>query len=150
LQISVRVPAGIHGLLLLLGSDGHLQTLAEAEAGESPQSMAYPPQADKAAPLVGSPGTEVLLALGWRSAPPDLDELQGLLGGSGPWPILPRDSVLRLTPAEVAVDQTSRNLGDPEATGDAEGQVRSRLENLRIRLAGKCETFAGLAFSHQP
>ena len=103
-----------------------------------------------AAPLVGSPGTELVLAIGWRSALPNLGELNGLLGDNPALPALPPDSVLRLTPLGVAVDQTSRNLGDPETTGDSEGQVRSRLEILRTRLAGKCDTFVGLAFSHQP
>ena len=150
LQISVRVPAGIHSLLFLLGSDGDLQMLAMMAAAESPQSMAYPANADMAAPLVGAPGTEVVLALGWRSAPPDLAALKSLLADGASWPPLPSDSVLRLTPAEVAADQTSRNLGDPEKTGDPEGQVRSRLEVLRTLLSGKCDSFTGLAFSHQP
>ena len=49
------------------------------------------------------------------------------------------DSLLRLTPSEVAVEQASRNLGDPEKTGDPEGQIRSRLETLRTVLSGKCD-----------
>jgi hypothetical protein len=124
--------------------------LAQAAASQSPQSMAYPATADMAAPLVGKAGTEVLLALGWRSAPPDLSELKSLLGDGTAWPALAPDSLLRLTPSEVAVEQASRNLGDPEKTGDPEGQIRSRLETLRTVLSGKCATYVGLAFSHQP
>ncbi len=137
-------------MLLLLDSDGHLRTLAKVAASTAPQTMAYPAAADMAAPLVGTPGTELLLALGWRSGPPELSELKNLLGDGGAWPVLPPDSVLRLTPSEVAVDQTARNLGDPEKTGDPEGQVRSRLESFRTLLSEKCATYVGLAFSHQP
>ena len=85
LQISVRVPAGINGVLLLLGSDGQVQMLAQAAASQSPQSMAYPATADMAAPLVGKAGTEVLLAPA-GDLRPDLSELKSLLGDGTAWP----------------------------------------------------------------
>src|SRR5208283_5448300 len=114
LRLSVQVPAGLHAVLLLLGSDGELRQVANAAASGSPQLMAFPEKADEVAPVTGAPGTEVVLAIGFRSEPPDLAVLKSLLADGTAWPALPADSVLRLTPTEVAVDQTSRNLGDPE------------------------------------
>ena len=150
LQLSVRVPAGIHAGIVPPGQRWRPAAGGEDGGRRIPSVHGFPCKGRYGAPWSVRPARKCVLALGVRLAPPDLAALKSLLADGAAWPPLPSDSVLRLTPTEVAVDQTSRNLGDPEKTGDPEGQVCSRLELLRTLLSDKCESLTGLAFSHQP
>jgi hypothetical protein len=92
---------------------------------------------------------EFVLLVGRRSGPVEPDELRGLWPAGGAWPGLPGETVLRLLPARVSVDQKARGLGRAVRQANPEGQVRERLEALRRALLGRCDYFEGLAFRHQ-
>jgi tRNA A-37 threonylcarbamoyl transferase component Bud32 len=149
LRVCVDAPPGLHVSLFLFTSAGRLERLAAWPPGQRPErGWCYPEGQDRAVPLTGPAGTEVLLACGQRSGPVDRATLERLWGESGCWPALPASSVLRLHHQGVVVEQRGRGLGPPLEQSDPEGEVVRRLERLRLRLRGQFAYYEGLAFAN--
>lgn len=91
----------------------------------------------------------MVLLCGRRSGAISEDEMQSLCSGLRSWPTLPSESVLRLTPERVTVEQHGRDLGPTTGRPNPEGDVRQRLEELRLRLCERFDCLEGLAFCHQ-
>lgn len=146
LQIHARVPDGLSASLFWVDSRGKLRHLADGQPG---RLLSYPPGAGQFAPLEGEGGTELLLVCWRRSGPATAEELERLWPAGQPWPALGRESVLRLDREAVSIVQKSRSLGDPRSRSDPEGEVRQRLEGLRLALWDQFDHIAGIAFTYQ-
>ena len=122
-QVVVEAPAALHVSLFLFTSEGRLQLLTAWEPASGEAERRFPASEDQAAPLKGAAGTEFLLACGRRSGPVGLDEVQSVWQAPGPWPALPGESVLRLAPEKVTVEQRGRDVGAPIDRPDPEAAV---------------------------
>jgi serine/threonine protein kinase len=145
LKINASAPAGLHASLFLIDSTGKVEHLADAAPGEL---LSYPAGAGKFKPLDNRPGTEVLLVCWRRSGPVGVEELR-VLWESAPWPALPDVSVLSLDGDGVKVVQGGRTFGTTQSHSDPEGDVRARLERLRLKLHDRVDFLTGVAFAHK-
>jgi tRNA A-37 threonylcarbamoyl transferase component Bud32 len=145
LKINVPAPPGLFASLFLIGSTGQVEHLADAAPGEL---LNYPPGAGTYKALDNRPGTEALLVCWRRSGPVGVEELR-TLWESAPWPALAETSVLRLDRDGVEVVQKGRPFGPTRAHSDPEGDIRARLERLRLRLHDRVDFLTGIAFAHK-
>jgi hypothetical protein len=148
LRIRAEVPAGIHAALFLFTSEGRLRRLADAGPGEQAVVLRYPEEGQDV-PVVGLPGTEFFLVCGRRSGPVRVEDIAEVWGKPGPWPALPKYSVLRLQTDKVGREgPKAADVGEPKQRPDPDGEVRRRLEGLRVALRERFDYFEGLAFAH--
>jgi hypothetical protein len=145
-RVEGRAPAEAHAALFLC-TGGKLRRLASA--GPEERSLSYPAAPNKAAPLTGPDGTELVLLCVRRSGPIEDEEVGDLLGGLAPLPLLPGMWVLRLGREGVEELQRGRDLGPPQAWADPAGEVARRLEEVRPGLRERFDDFVGLAFAHR-
>ncbi len=148
LRIVAKIPPGMYYSLFLLDSEGQFQALQEGRAGEEPLELRYP-ATGKAVPLIGPPGTELVVLCGRRSGGVKLSDLRGAHAGNQRLPALPGLSVLWLDRRGVSVLQRGRSFGVPADLPDPETAVRDVLESFHHRLAAQTDFFEALAFSHQ-
>ncbi len=139
----------LHGALCLLGSEGKVECLRELPAKTSAQTVFFPEQGNQTAPLVGPPGTELIVLLGRRSGPIHSDEVKKLLTPDAPWGGLRGLTVFSLNRTKVAMEQKDRGLGAPKQKIDPVGEVERRLEALRLQLRPQFDVVSGLAFAHE-
>lgn len=149
LQVRADVPAGFYASLFLFGSTGQIELLAGKGPEGPPSPLRYPAEPDKAVPLEGPEGTELLLVCGRRSGRVGVDEVRAAWGQEGRWPALPGLTILRMQPDRVVVEQSGKGLGAPKDRPDPEAEVRRRLDELRRRLHDRFEYVEGLAFAHR-
>jgi tRNA A-37 threonylcarbamoyl transferase component Bud32 len=149
LRIEAEAPEDAYAAVFLFTSEGRLRELAARVPAADAGPLAYPEVPGKAAPLVGPPGTEVVLVCGGASGPVSSDEVRELWQSAGPWPALPGQTVLRLDRERVVVVQRDRDVGLPHDVPDPEGEVRRRLEEAGRRLSGRFECVAALAVAHR-
>jgi len=145
LKICAPAPSGLYASLFLIDSTGKVEHLADAAPGEL---LSYPPGEGKYNPLDNSSGTEVLLVCWRRSGPVGVEELRALWEPA-PWPALPDVSVLSLDGDGVKVVQGGRTFGTTQSHSDPEGDVRARLERLRLKLHDRVDFLTGVAFAHK-
>jgi hypothetical protein len=149
LKIQAEVPARSHAALFLITSEGRLKQLLAVAPANATQILHYPEQGNRSVLLTGPPGTEMLLVCASASGPIDEEAVRKAWSGKGAWPSLPPDTVFRMEPGRVYAEQTGRDLGPSRGRADPEGEVRRRLEALRLRLRDRFDSFEGLAFCHQ-
>jgi serine/threonine protein kinase len=147
LRIQAEVPAHWHASLFLFTSEGRLRLLRAARPTDTARTFYYPGK-DQAAPLVGPPGTEMLLVCASPSGPIEEDAVRQLWT-EGSWSALRPATVLHLDPDKVHFEQKDRDFGPATSRRDAEEDVRSRLEKLRLRLRERFDHFEGLVFFHR-
>jgi tRNA A-37 threonylcarbamoyl transferase component Bud32 len=148
LRVEITIPARMYGTLFLVNGQSRLFRLQDVTAAYQPQPMHYPQADNRSAPLEGPPGSEFVLACVRKAGPPEASMLQEWLNSGKPLPALPAQSVLRLRPGGVRVEQHGRDLGTPRDRPDPEGEVRRRLDELRLRLLGPMDSFDGVVFAH--
>ncbi|MBM4094165.1 MAG: serine/threonine protein kinase, partial [Planctomycetes bacterium] len=129
LRIVSQVPAGTYYAIFLLTSEGELRELQHEPPADRARTVHYPGQG-KTVPLIGQPGTEVILICGRQSGPIRLEEMRTLWSNAERWPALPEQAVLRTGAQATMVVQQGRDFGDPLSRPDAVSAVRDRLEQL--------------------
>lgn len=149
LEVRAEAPAGMHLSLFVVNGTGNLKLLATYAPRDTAGALRFPEAVGESAPLTGPGGTEMILVCGRRSGPVTEEELRSHWGAANPWPALPDESVLRLTPDRIVVEQRGRDLGDLKSRTNPEGEVQQRLEAFRLRLRERVDGFEALAFRHQ-
>ncbi len=147
-RVTATIPAGMYYGLYLLTSEGVLEQLQQGHSQGAALEMRYP-DAGQAVPLVGPPGTELILVCGRRSGPVDVAEWNRTWQRDTRLPALPELSVLRVDVEGVSVLQRGRGFGTPLDLPDPETAVRERLESLHRVLRSHTDFFEAIAFSHQ-
>lgn len=132
--------------LYLFTSEGACERLVRFDRPTPKARYAYPAGGVSAAPLVGKPGTEVLLVC-YGEMDIGLAEVSQALGNA-PWPALPKEVVLRLDHAGVHWESRSRGLGKPEPMKVTGQGVLDRLEQLGRALDKHPVAYEALAFPH--
>ena len=147
LQFRIRCPDHMYCGLFHLGTSGKLQLLGQSLPGTD-RVISYPKDPDKSVPLVGKPGTELLLLCCKRNQPVTLaDVADKLPKGISLSPLSPY-TVLRLTGDGITQLTKSRDLGKPRDTSNPEKLAREQLEGIRLQLSSM-DYWEGLAFAHQ-
>jgi tRNA A-37 threonylcarbamoyl transferase component Bud32 len=147
LRIESAAPPGCRLVLLWLDTGGKLHRLHETTAGAETAPFFYP-QLNKAVPLVGPPGTELLLVLGCRGRAVPVAEMEEALRRVK-LALLPEYTLVHISRDEVRAAHHSRGPGLPVERDDPEGEVCRRLDELRLYLREHCDVVVGLAFPHR-
>ncbi len=150
-QVHAKVPDGMHIALVLRSTEGQLRVLPVGQpiARKSGRGVVNYPDRDHGVPLSGPPGTEFVLLCGRRDRPVTLDDVRPFFSARAPWPALPAQSILRMTPNEVTFVQRGRDFGAPVATPDPEATIGESLDTLRQQMRPHFDCLEGLAFGHQ-
>jgi hypothetical protein len=147
-RVIVRCPVA-HGssvAIFWLDSEGHLTELNPIgmEPGRESDSAVYPPRGR--APLIGAPGTELVVACARRSGAIRSEEAADLIASVPRLPRLPREIAVHLSRSSTELIGNRRSLGEPEF--DSVDAVRDALEHLRRRLREKYDLVEGIALPH--
>ncbi|HLJ97258.1 MAG TPA: serine/threonine-protein kinase [Gemmataceae bacterium] len=146
LRVQCDLPHGLHPALFWFDTDGKLvQLQGSAQPLGSLDQFEYP--RGGLVPVDGSPGTEVVLVCAGRGAAPRLEDLEKLFDQGHPWPRLPAQALVLLNRYTVEIKGARGVRDQPEAV--AVTAVQDRMEQLRLKLAGKYEFWTGIAFSHR-
>ena len=137
-------------------SDGKWELVAERLQSSTSGQWTYPTDS-KGMPLVGDPGTELLLVCGRKSGRIDVMTLEAWLGAA-PLPKLSEEISFTLNEAGVhqKISNTlshlqgkARPFDKPVKGPDPTDPIRNRLREMREKLAEKCDMFAGICFAHR-
>jgi hypothetical protein len=147
-QVRCRVPEGQAVTMCFVNTLGRVRLLKHYAAGETDREVTYP-EVGQTPVLEGQPGTEMILAWG-GSAPEDVQRSWDAVTAGDSWPRLPPRTVVRLTADRVDVaGDRDRDLGETRDRADSQEITRSRLDDLRKRLARQGVFFEGLAFAQE-
>jgi serine/threonine protein kinase len=139
------VPSGSSVAVFWLDSTGHVTELLPVrfEPGQKSASVVYPERGR--VPLIGEPGTELVVLCGLRRGAIRPGEAAELIGAVSKLPPLPDRIGVRLSQSSTELEG-ERGLGGPES-GSVD-TVRDTLERLRQRLSEKYDIVTGIAFPH--
>jgi tRNA A-37 threonylcarbamoyl transferase component Bud32 len=147
-RVVVRCPVahGSRAAIFWLDSGGHLTALSPTgiEPGKEADIVVYP--AMGRAPLIGAPGTELVVVCARRSGTIQTEEAAGLIATVPQLPNLPSKIGVRLSRSSTELLGDRGPLGNPEL--DSVDAVCDALERLRRRLREKYDFIEGIAFPH--
>ena len=145
--LSCDVPAGHDAALYGLTSSGELQLLTSSTRSQEAGILRFPAGPSQTVPLVGPPGTELLVFILSREGPVPIASLNAIAAEMRRrWPSLSSKIVLRVTPEGVEAVQGARDFGAPHQHEDPDETIREQLIKLRAILADKCSYFEAIAF----
>jgi len=151
-----RVPSGWHAKLFWFDTEQKLTPLqmvpaAVAEAaGSGGQEVVWPAE-DKAMPLVGPPGTELLVFLALPDRAPGRADLPATLLGQHAWPELPHSSRLLISPdLNPPIQLLAARGPGANAQQRPAAKLHARAEQLFAALSERFNYFVAVAFPHAP
>jgi serine/threonine protein kinase len=147
LVIQCELPRDLHPSVFWFDTEGKLTELVPVmvRPKDSWAQLLYPSKG--VVPLVGSPGTEVVLICGNRSGPVRRSDVEKLFPSGRPWPQLPEWAVVRLDREGVRIERKpTRGVGAPQASSISD--LQDRFDTLRQRLCNQFDFVAGVSFSH--
>jgi hypothetical protein len=170
LTIHCDLPRGLHTSLFWFDTEGKLTELepVAVNSADSGDHLIYPPPnrdaSPRVVPLLGPPGTELvlicarssrpvgredvaeLLIRARRSGPVGREDVAKLFAGGHPLPPLPSRAVVRWDREDFQVE-LSRRVGAPER--DPIGEVQDLLEKIQQISRDQFDFVAGVSFFHQ-
>ncbi len=148
LRYEVAAPTGRHLALFALDSDGGVRELAVQPPRSEPGSIAFPDDPTQASELLAPDGTVALLLCGRAEEAVSIREIRSALG-SEKWPLLPKESIVKVERGKVYASGTMRSVSPPTGQPDPESDVLRRLDAARVKLGSSYDVLAGIAFSHR-
>lgn len=145
LRYEADAPANRHLTVFAVDPSGEVRVLVTRPPAPAPGKLTYPESDQASSELVAPAGTVVVLMCGRAASPVTESEVRAALG-AGPWPVLPRKSLILFERDKVEA-LGGRGVGPPTAQPDPEGEVLRRLDDARKSLRPTCDVLAGVAFS---
>lgn len=147
-QVSFRVPAGMHSTLFSVNGAGQLAVLGQYPPAAAAAEVVWP-EAGSASPIRPPVGTEFLFVCARRAGPIGPEHVRPLWTGDDNWPAWPHPGrLLRILPDGMREEgEKGRDFDAPVARPGAE-PISRRLERFRERLRGQGVQLEGVAFRH--